>query len=372
MWGENIMPNLNRRNMLKAGLAGAAATAVASPAIAQGNPEVKWRMPMFIPKSVLTLWNEGNDFCKRVAEATEGRFQIQPFAVGEIVPGGPAIMDAVQTGTVECGFTLSYYSFGKDPTYAFGTTLPFGFNTRMQMSWMLRGSGKQAYGDFMKANGCIAIPIGNSGAQMGGWFRKEINTLADLKGVKMRIPGLGGAVISKLGVVPQQIAAGEIYPALERGTIDAAEWAAPIDDEGFGFYRVAPYYYAPGWWEPNAAITLNINLAQWEKLPKHYQRIIEDAALATHQNIVAQYDVSNSLALRRLVSKGAQVRYFSTEILDAAYKASFETFDEISKTNAAFAKVYAAWKQHLDDNELYLRIGENSFESYTWAKRVLK
>jgi TRAP-type mannitol/chloroaromatic compound transport system substrate-binding protein len=366
------MPNLNRRNVLKAGLAGAAATAVAAPAIAQGNPEVKWRMPMFIPKSVLTLWNEGNDFCKRVAEATEGKFQIQPFAVGEIVPGGPAIMDAVQTGTVECGFTLSYYSFGKDPTYAFGTTLPFGFNTRMQMSWMLRGSGKQAYGDFMKANGCIAIPIGNSGAQMGGWFRKEINTLADLKGVKMRIPGLGGAVISKLGVVPQQIAAGEIYPALERGTIDAAEWAAPIDDEGFGFYRVAPYYYAPGWWEPNAAITLNINLAQWEKLPKHYQRIIEDAALATHQNIVAQYDVSNSLALRRLVSKGAQVRYFSTEILDAAYKASFETFDEISKTNAAFAKVYTAWKQHLDDNELYLRIGENSFESYTWAKRVLK
>jgi TRAP-type mannitol/chloroaromatic compound transport system substrate-binding protein len=364
------MTTVNRRRFLKGAAVATGAAAVTSPAIAQSNPEVKWRMAMFVPKSLEHHWNELGDFVRRVEEATDGKFQIQRFGAGEIVPGGPAVLDAVEKGTVESGYTLSYYSFGKDPSYAFATTLPFGFNTRLQLAWMLHGSGKQLMADFFKAKGVVAWPFGNSTAQMGGWYRKEINSLADLKGLKMRVPGLAGTVLAKLGVVPQQIAPAEIYPALERGTIDAAEWAHPADDERLGFYKVAPFYYAPGWWEPNAMIMNFVNLEAYEKLPKHYKMILETASLAAHQNMVAKYDTLHSNALRRLIGQGAKVRFFSKEILDACHDASFQTFDEIAKGNAGFGKIYAEWKKFLDENELYFRIGENSYESYAWARRV--
>jgi TRAP-type mannitol/chloroaromatic compound transport system substrate-binding protein len=364
------MSKVDRRAFLGSASLAAGTAAIATPAIAQANPEIRWRMPLFVPKSLETHWNETGEFAQRVADATEGKFQIQRFGAGEIVPGGPAVLDAVETGNVECGYTLSYYSVGKDPTYAFATTLPFGFNTRLQLSWMLRGGGGELMGEFFRTKNLVAIPIGNSTAQMGGWFRKEIKSLADLRGLKMRIPGLAGRVLAKLGAVPQQLSAGDIYPALERGTIDAAEWAHPAEDERMGFHRVAPYYYAPGWWEPNAMICLFVNTKAWDALPKHYKAIVESAALATHQNICAKYDQLNSAALRRLIAGGAKLSFFSTEILDAAHTASFQLFDEIAKENAGFAKVYAHWKKYLDENELYLRVAENSFESFAWSKRV--
>jgi TRAP-type mannitol/chloroaromatic compound transport system substrate-binding protein len=364
------MSRVNRRRFIKGAAVAVPAAALASPAIAQANPSLTWRMPMFTPKNVDSVLDAAVDLTRRVSEATDGKFQIQPFGAGELVPGGPAVLNAAEDGTTECAFTLSYYSFGKDPAYAFGATLPFGFNTRGQASWLLKGGGLELCNEFFRAKGTHGIPCGNSTAQMGGFFRKEINKVEDLKGLKMRIPGLGGTVMSKLGVIPQQITPGEIYPALERGTVDAAEWAGPYDDFKFGLHKVAPFYYAPGWWEPQATIMLFVNKKKWDELPKHYQAILEACGIATWTTHVAKYDSINSGGLRQLIAGGAKLRFFSQEIMDACYDAAFSTFEELQKQSPAFAKIYPAWKKHLDENELYFRVGESSYDNYIFNKRV--
>jgi TRAP-type mannitol/chloroaromatic compound transport system substrate-binding protein len=363
-----------RRSFIKGaaivGTAGAAASALPMPAIAQSMPEIKWRMPLFVPRTVETVNVAVNDLVKYVSDATDGKFQLQPFGVGEIVPGGPAVLNAVEGGQVECAMTLSYYSFGKDPAYAIGSCLPFGFNWRGQTSWLFKAGGIEALNEFYNANGSHALPAFNSMAQMGGFFRKEVNTLNDLKGVKMRIPGLGGLIMSKLGVIPQQIAPGDIYPALERGTIDAAEWAAPYDDFKFGFYKVAPYYYAPGWWEGQATGSLFINKPKWDALPKLYKNILEMATAATWTTHAAANDTYNSGGLRQLVAAGGKLRFFSKEILDTAYDTSFQTYDELKAKSPAFAKLYDPWKKYLDNVELYYRVGDASYDNYIYDKRV--
>ncbi|HYE50133.1 MAG TPA: twin-arginine translocation signal domain-containing protein, partial [Azospirillaceae bacterium] len=194
---------MKRRDFLAAAGTGAAAAAAAlpAPAIAQGNPEIRWRCASSFPKSLDTIYGGGEQVARRVAEATEGRFQIRVFAGGEIVPG-LQVLDAVQNGTVECGHTVNYYYVGKDPTFAFETTVPFGLNARQQRAWMIHGGGRDLINDFLKDYSVQLIPAGNTGAQMGGWFRKEIKTVEDLKGLKMRIAGLAGDVMTKLGVVP--------------------------------------------------------------------------------------------------------------------------------------------------------------------------
>jgi TRAP-type mannitol/chloroaromatic compound transport system substrate-binding protein len=362
-------PGTSRRNLLAGGVA-AAGTAIAAPAIAQSNPQLTWRMPMFVPRTVDSVVEAANDFARRVADSTDGKFQIQRFSAGEIVPGGPAVLDAAEAGTVECAFTLSYYSFGKDPAYAFGSTLPFGFNTRGQAAWLFKGGGLALLNEFFNARGTHGLPVGNSTAQMGGFFRKEINTVDDLKGLKMRIPGLGGTVMAKLGVVPQQLPPGDIYPALERGTIDAAEWAGPYDDFKFGLHKVAPYYYAPGWWEPQATIMAFVNKAKWDELPKHYKAILEAAATATWTGHVAHYDTINSGGLRQLAAAGAKIRFFSPQILDAAYDASFKTFEELRAKSPDFAKIYPHWKKFLEENELYARVGDASYDNYIYNRKT--
>ncbi len=239
---------MKRRSFITAGAARLAAPVIAAPAIAQSQPEIKWRLAASWPKSLDTLYGSAEYLAKHVAEAADNRFQIRVFAGGEIVPAFQ-VLDAVQNNTVEMGHTASYYFVGKDPTFAFDCTIPFGMNARQMNAWMTHGGGLQLLRDFFKDYNVYNIPAGNTGAQMGGWFRKEIKTVADLQGLKFRIGGLGGAVLAKLGVVTQQIPGGDIYPALEKGTIDAAEWVGPYDDEKLGFYKVAKYYYYPGWWE---------------------------------------------------------------------------------------------------------------------------
>jgi TRAP-type mannitol/chloroaromatic compound transport system substrate-binding protein len=301
---------------------------------------------------------------------SNNKFQIQLFGAGEIVPGGPAVLNAAEGGTVEAAFTLSYYSFGKDPAYAFGSTLPFGPTLRGHYAWIFKNGGLELLNEFYNSKGTHALPCGNSTMQMGGFYRKEINKLDDLKGLKMRIPGLGGAVMAKLGVIPQQIPPGDIYASLERGTIDAAEWAGPYDDFKFGFYKVAPYYYGPGWWEPQATIWVHVNKAKWDELPKTYKAILEAACTATCTTHNAWNDVINSDGLRKLIAAGAKLRTFPKEIMDAAYDASFKTFDELAAKSPAFAKIYPAWKAHLETKELYYRVGDNTYENYIFARRV--
>src|SRR6186713_1612013 len=256
---------MKRRTFLKGSALAGATTLVAAPAIAQSAPEIKWRLTSSFPKSLDTIFGTAQTFAKYVAEATDNKFQIQTFAAGEIVPG-LQVLDAVQNATVECGHTASYYYIGKDPGFAFATALPFGLNARQQNAWMYYGGGLEAVASLFKDYGCIQFLSGNTGAQMGGWFRKEIKTVEDLKGLKFRIGGLGGMVLAKLGVIGQQIAGGDIYPALERGTIDAAEWVGPYDDEKLGFHKVAKYMHIPGVLELCANTGLYINKAAWAKL----------------------------------------------------------------------------------------------------------
>ena len=262
-----------------------------------------------------------------MSEATDGKFQIQVFAGGEIVPALQA-MDAVQNGTVEACHTCMYYYWGKDPTFAFGTAVPFGLNSRQMNAWFYHGGGNQLIDEFLADYGSVGLPCGNTGTQMGGWFRREIKTPADLRGLKMRIGGYAGTVLQKLGVVPQLIAGGDIYPSLEKGTIDAAEWVGPYDDEKLGFQKVAPIYHFPGWWEGGAALHLLISQQKFNELPKQYQSIVRSAAALANVDCQAKYDAQNPAAIKRLVGSGTQLRPFSQEVLEACFKASNEVYAE--------------------------------------------
>src|SRR6187399_178456 len=286
---------MKRRDFLKVSAAGAAATAVASPAIAQSSPEVKWRLTSSFPKSLDTIYGGAEQVSKYVAEMTDNKFQIQVFAAGEVVPGLQAL-DATSNGTVEMCHTVSYYYVGKDPTFAIYASVPFGLNARQQNSWWYQGGGEQLGNEFFKKFGVIGHPCGNTGTQMGGWFRKEIKTVADLSGLKMRIGGIAGQVLQKVGVVPQQLAGGDIYPALEKGTIDAAEWIGPYDDEKLGFSKVAPNYAYPGWWEGGLQLDLYINRKAYDALTPEYKAVVEAATAFAHVDMQAKYDARNPAA----------------------------------------------------------------------------
>ncbi len=354
---------MKRRDFLKATGAGLAASAVAAPAIAQSAPEIKWRCTSSFPKSLDTIYGAAETFAKAVAEATDNKFQIQVFAGGEIVPG-LAAADAVTNGTVEMCHTASYYYIGKDPTFAFGTAVPFGLNARQENAWMYFGGGMDLMNEFYKKYKVLAFPCGNTGTQMGGWFRKEIKEPGDLSGLKMRIGGFAGKVLTKLGVVPQQIAGGDIYPSLEKGTLDAAEWVGPYDDEKLGFQKVAKYYYYPGWWEGGAMLNNFINIEKWEALPPAYKSIIKTASAMANEWMQAKYDAGNPAALRRLIASGAQLRPFSQNVLEACYKAANEVYAETSATNADFKKVYDSMVAFRKDEYLWWQVAEYTFDTF--------
>jgi TRAP-type mannitol/chloroaromatic compound transport system substrate-binding protein len=357
---------MQRRKFLKAAGIGAAASTFAAPAIAQSMPEIKWRLTSSFPKSLDTLYGASVLISERVAAITENKFQIQPFAAGEIVPALQAL-DAVQAGTVECCHTANYYYIGKDPTFAFDTAVPFGLNARQQNAWMYHGGGRQLMNEFFKDYNVYAIPSGNTACQMGGWFRKEIKTVDDLKGLKFRIGGFAGQVVAKLGVVPQQLAGGDIYPALEKGTIDAAEWVGPYDDEKLGFNKVAPFYYYPGWWEAGPQLSLNVGIKSWEALPKHYKAILEAACAEAMVDMVAKYDALNPAALRKLVAGGTQLRPFPRPVMEACYKAANELYAETTAKNAKFKKVYDSWSKFRDEQFLWFRVAENTYDNFAFT-----
>jgi TRAP-type mannitol/chloroaromatic compound transport system substrate-binding protein len=361
---------MQRRKFLTsagAGLAAGAAAVATTPALSQAQtaalPTIKWRLASSFPKSLDTIYGAAEVISKRVAAATGGKFQIQVFAAGEIVPAFSTV-DAVQNGTVECTHTAPYYFFGKDPTFAFACAIPFGMNARQQNAWMYHGGGLALMRDFFKDYNIINFPTGNTGAQMGGWFRKEIKTVADLKGLKFRVGGFAGRVLTKLGVVPQQIPGGDIYPSLEKGTIDAAEWVGPYDDEKLGFFKVAKYYYYPGWWEGGPELDLFVNMKNWEALPPEYKSILESACVEANMDMLAKYDALNPAALKRLAGNGVQLRPFSKDIMNACFKAANEVYEEESAKNPKFKKVYDAWKAFRDDQILWFRVAEQNFDSY--------
>ena len=355
---------MKRRDFIKvAGIGVAGAATVAAPAIAQSMPEIKWRMTTSWPKSLDTLHGGAELMAKAVGEATDGKFQIQTFAAGEIVPG-LQVLDAVQSATVEMGHTAPYYYFGKDPTFAFGSSVSFGPNMRLNQAWYVIGGGKELLNEFLKSYNVISLLAGNTGCQMGGWFRKEVNTVADLQGLKFRIGGFAGKVLQKLGAVPQQLAGGDIYPALEKGTIDGAEWVGPYDDEKLGFYKVAPHYYYPGWWEGGTMLLSFINLDKWNALPKNYQGILEQAGQLANNWMMARYDQANPTALRRLIANGTKLHPFSPPIMDACYKAAKELHSEVSASNANFKKVYDSLTDFTNNGYAWFQVAEVGYDIF--------
>ncbi len=358
---------MDRRSFIKkAGFAGAgaaAATTLAAPAIAQSMPKVTWRCTSSFPKALDTIFGAAETMANFVRESTDGNFDIQVFAAGELV-GGLQAADAAAAGTVEMCHTASYYYWGKDPTYSFGTCIPFGLNARQNNGWFYYGGGNELMNEFYATQGLYGMPCGNTGAQMGGWFRKEINTVADLQGLKMRVGGFAGKIMERLGLVPQQIAGGDIYPSLEKGTIDAAEWVGPYDDEKLGFYKVAPYYYYPGWWEGGSALHSLVNLGKWNELPKSYQFVLASACEAANCDMLSSYDFKNPAAIKRLVAGGAQLKPFSQEILSACYDAAIATYAEISATNPMFKKIYDNQLAYKKDAYLWAQLSEYTYDTF--------
>ena len=339
-------------------------TAPAAPAAEL--PVVKWRLQSSFPKSLDTIHGGADMVAARVGEITGGKFQISVFAAGEIVPP-LQVLDAVQNGTVQAGHTAAYYYYGKDPTFALGTAVPFGLNARQLNAWLYYGGGLELMRELYASYNVIQFPAGNTGAQMGGWFRREFHTVADLKGVKMRIAGLGGVVMSRIGVVPQQIGGGDIYPALEKGTIDAAEWVGPYDDEKLGFYKVAPHYYYPGWWEGGPNLDLIVNLDAWKALPKEYQAALEAAAAESLVHMLAKYDAMNTQAMKRLIAAGVKVHPFPPEIMRAAYIEATKYYEETSAVNPRFAKIYQSMRAFRNDVVPWHSMADGRFDAFMAA-----
>ncbi|MEC4895495.1 MAG: TRAP transporter substrate-binding protein [Oscillatoria sp. PMC 1051.18] len=332
-------------------------------------PRIDWRMATSWPQSLDTIFGGAETVCQRVSEMTDGRFTIAPFAAGEIV-GGLEVLDAVQSGAVECGHTASYYYVGKNPALGFGTAVPFGFTPQQQNAWLYHGGGLEAmrkiYSDFQIIN----FPAGNTGTQMGGWFKRQINSISDLNGLKMRIPGLGGQVMSRLGVNVQVLPGGEIFLALDRGAIDAAEWVGPYDDLKLGLNEAANFYYYPGWWEPGATLEVQVNQSAWERLPQEYRQVLETATYEANLNMLSKYDALNGEALQKILAGGTQLTAYPQDVLAAAQRESFALYEENASQDASFREVYEQWQNFRQQVSEWNSLNQLTFENFVVQNSV--
>ena len=359
---------MDRRSVIKnAGIAGVLAAGIAPAVHAQAT--IRWRLASAFPKSLDTLFGVNDVFAKKVSDMTGGKFQITTHAAGELMPAF-GVLDGVTNGTVEMANTAPYYFFGKDETFALGCAIPFGLNSRQMTAWMYDGNGLKLMRDFYKNYNIMSFPMGNTGAQMGGWFRKEIKTVADYKGLKFRVGGFAGKVIERLGGVPQNIPGGEIYQALEKGTIDAAEWVGPYDDQKLGFQKVAKNYHYPGWWEGGPQLDLYVNQKAYDSLTPEYKAIIEAAAAYAHTEMQAKYDARNPTALKQLVAGGAKLVAFPKPVLDAAFKEAMALYSELSAKNANWKKIYDDYAKFRADSNLWFRFTEARFDSFMQTQKL--
>jgi TRAP-type mannitol/chloroaromatic compound transport system substrate-binding protein len=358
---------MDRRSVLKnAGIAGVLAAGVAPAVHAQAT--IRWRLASSFPKSLDTIFGAAEVFATQVKALSGGKFEVSVHAAGELMPAF-GVVDGVEKGTVDMCHTVPYYFFGKDETFAIGAAIPFGLNSRQMSAWMYEGNGLKLMREFYAKYSMINFPGGNTGSQMGGWFRKELKTLADVKGLKFRIGGFAGRIIERMGGVPQNIPGGEIYQALEKGTIDAAEWVGPYDDQKLGFNKVAPFYYYPGWWEGGPQVDFFINTAKYNALPAEYKAIIEAASSHAHVDMQAKYDARNPAALKQLVGAGAKLRPFPNDIMNQAFKVSMEVYSELSAKNPAWKKVYEDYAKFRADQVLWFRFAEAGFDDYMQAQK---
>ena len=359
---------MDRRSIIKnAGIAGVLA-AGAAPAV-HAQAAIRWRLASSFPKSLDTIYGGAETFAKKVGEMSGGKFSISVHAAGELMPAF-GVVDGVQNGTVECAHTAPYYFFGKDETFALGCTVPFGLNSRQMSAWMYEGNGGKLMREFYKGYNIVNFPCGNTGAQMGGWYRKEVKSVADMKGLKFRIGGFGGKVIERMGGVPQNIPGGEIYQALEKGTIDAAEFVGPYDDQKLGFNKVAPFYYYPGWWEGGPQLDVFINEKAFDALSPENKAIVQSAAAYAHVEMQAKYDARNPTALKQLVAGKAKVLPFPKDVMDLAFKESMALYEEISAKNPKWKKVYDDMSTFRRDQNLWFRFTEAKYDSFMQAQKL--
>ncbi len=351
-----------------AGIAGVLAAGTA-PAIVQAQATIRWRLASSFPKALDTIFGAADEFAKQVSALSGGKFTITTHASGELMPPF-GVLDGVSNGTVECAHTAPYYFFGKDPTYALDCAIPFGLNSRQMTAWMYEGNGLKLMREFYAKVNIVNFPMGNTGAQMGGFFRKEIKSMADMKGLKFRVGGFGGKVIEKIGGIPQNIPGGEIYQALEKGTIDAAEWVGPYDDFKLGLYKVAPFYHYPGWWEGGPQLTLYVNQKSYDSLSPEYKAIIENASAYAHVDMQAKYDGRNPGALKQLVAAGTKLHAFPKDVMDASFKAAMELYAELNASNPAWKKIYEDFSNFRRDQNLWFRFTENRFDDFMQTQKL--
>lgn len=347
----------------------ATSPAAQAPAQSSGLPAIEWQMPTSWGPSIPVLLGAAETFARRVGELTEGRFKITAAPAGQIVPG-LQVYEAIENGTTPIGHTASFYWVGRDAAWAIGTTLPFGLTTGQQNAWLYYGGGRALMDEFYAEQGIVAFPAGNTTNQSGGWFKKEINALSDLQGLKMRIPGLGGQVMAKLGVSTQNIAGGEIFQALSTGTIDAAEFTNPVDEEKMGFQNAAEFYYMPSWWEPGATLDVFISKAEYDKLPDQYKFAVQAAAAEANALSIARYDAENAAALQRLVEGGTKLRSYSDEIMTAAQTAAFELYGELENQSPAFKKIYTEWRKFREQVYSWNQTNEFRFMNFVYNNKV--
>ncbi|MBW1881767.1 MAG: TRAP transporter substrate-binding protein [Deltaproteobacteria bacterium] len=367
---------MRRRDFLQNALVGGAAGTLLAgcggpegeqgPAVHTGR-KVRWRMASSFPRSLDTIYGAAEVMAERVSAMTDGNFEIRVYSAGELVPG-LEVMDAVQQGTVQIGQTASYYYIGKNPALAFDSCVPFGFVARQQAAWLLEGGGLDLVHEMFSDFDILTFPAGNTGVQMGGWFKPEVNSLEDLKGLKMRIPGMGGKVMEALGVATQTIAGGEIFPALERGAIDATEWVGPYDDEKLGFHKVAKNYYYPGWWEPGPSLSFYVHRGAWDSLPSGYQAIIRAACHEASVVMQTRYDEKNPPALQRILASGVQTRRFPDDLMLAAREASLQMLEDAAAKDPGYRKVYEAWKKFRSDSFAWFGVAELAYAQFSFSR----
>ncbi len=364
---SNATAPLDRRTFVRQAIVATAASATAGAACRseQAAPavhtreRVHWRLTSSFPRGLDLLYGINERLAERLDQLSGGLFQLRPYPAGEIVPG-LQVLDAVQQRTIEVGHTASYYYTGKNPAFAFEIGMPFGLMASQQLGWLYRGGGLELMREVLADFNAITFPAGSTGSQMGGWFKREVNSLDDLQGLKMRIPGLGGEVMRRMGVIVQVIAGGDVYPALERGAIDATEWAGPYDDEQLGFHEIAKNYYHPCWWEPGPMLSFYVNRDRWNGLSLEYQAMFESATADVAAHMTASYEALTPPALQRLLATGVQLRPFSDDVLNAAFDRSFELFEENAAADAGYRKIYDSWRT----------VREGAFQWYSSSARA--
>jgi len=333
----------------------------------QTQPNVRWRLASSFTRSLDTIFGAADVMAERLSALTDGRFQIRAYPAGELVPAFE-VLTSVQQGTVQMGHSASYYFIGKNPALAFDATVPFGLTARQYNAWVYYGGGldllREVFADF----NIINLPGGNTGMQMGGWFLQPVGSLADMRGLKMRIPGLGGQVMDEMGVNVQVLPGGEIYPSLERGAIDATEWVGPYDDEKLGFHQIAEYYYYPGWWEPGPALTFYVNRDAWNELPSTYQEALTSAAAEANMRMLASYDQKNPAALERLIDGGTQMRRFPDDVMQRAQEITRQLLEDQASDSPQYRKIYDAYRQVREDAYRWFGTAETSYAEFAFPQ----